>query len=140
VSGEAKYTGDMPLPADALHAALVTSSVPHGKLVSIDAAAALAMPGVAAFYSAKDVPGDHNVGPVFADEECFAREVVTCVGQPVGIVVAESHELAMRAAAAVKARPHASFMSTVACALEREGWHAFAAAPHRSQVLHTLLQ
>ena len=37
--------------------------------------------GVAGFFSAKDVPGDNRIGAVVHDEELFATEVVTCVGQ-----------------------------------------------------------
>lgn len=94
----------MPLPASCLHAALVTSSVPHARIKHIDAAAALAMPGVAGFWGAKDVPGDPCIGPVFPDEACFASDEVTAVGQVIGVVAADTHELARRAAAAVKVR------------------------------------
>jgi hypothetical protein len=102
VCGEAKYTDDAPLPPNTLHAALVTSSEPHAKLRSVDASAALAMHGVAAFFSAKDVPGDSCIGPVFPDETCFAEGEVTCVGHVIGVIAADSHDLAHRGAAAVK--------------------------------------
>ena len=104
VSGEAMYTDDVPLPANCLHAALVTSSVPHARILSVDPAVALAMPGVAGFWGANDVPGDPCIGPVFPDETCFARDEVTAVGQVIGVVAADTHELARRAAAVVKAR------------------------------------
>lgn len=48
------------------------------------------MPGVFAFYSAKDVPGDNKIGPVLHDEDVFASGEVHCVGQIVGVVVADS--------------------------------------------------
>ena len=47
----------------------------------MDAAAALRLPGVVGFYSAKDVPGDNMIGPIMHDEEVFATDTVTCVGQ-----------------------------------------------------------
>jgi xanthine dehydrogenase/oxidase len=102
VSGEAVYTDDIPLPSDCLHAALVTSTVPHARITGIEASEALSMPGVVGFWTAKDVPGDPNIGPVFPDETCFAEEVVTCVGQVIGVLAAASHQLACRAARAVK--------------------------------------
>lgn len=37
VSGEAKYTDDVQLPADALHGALLFSKKPHAKLLKVDA-------------------------------------------------------------------------------------------------------
>jgi xanthine dehydrogenase molybdopterin-binding subunit B len=39
------------------------------------------VPGVVGFFSARDVPGSNLIGPVVADEEVFASEFVTCVGQ-----------------------------------------------------------
>ena len=41
VTGEAHYTDDIPLPGNALRAALVYSDRPHAKLLSIDASSAL---------------------------------------------------------------------------------------------------
>ena len=41
VTGEALYTDDVPLPANALHAKLVTSTRPHAKITSVDPSAAL---------------------------------------------------------------------------------------------------
>lgn len=71
----------MPLPANALHAALVTSSKPHARLLGVDASAALALPGVAGYFDHRSVPGDNRIGAVVHDEEVFATETVTCVGQ-----------------------------------------------------------
>eukprot|EP00878_Enallax_costatus_P021296 GHUV01022542.1.p1 GENE.GHUV01022542.1~~GHUV01022542.1.p1 ORF type:complete len:619 (+),score=146.78 GHUV01022542.1:134-1858(+) len=102
VSGQAQYTDDLPLPPTALHAAFVTSTRPHAKLLSVDPSAALAMPGVAGYYSANDVPGDNHIGPIMHDEEVFATTEVTCVGQVIGVIVAETEPQARRAAKAVK--------------------------------------
>uniref|UniRef100_A0A383W3H7 xanthine dehydrogenase n=1 Tax=Tetradesmus obliquus TaxID=3088 RepID=A0A383W3H7_TETOB len=102
VSGQAQYTDDVPLPPNTLHAAFVTSSKPHAKLLKVDAAAALRLPGVVGFYSAKDVPGDNMIGPIMHDEEVFATDTVTCVGQVIGVVVAETEPAARRGAKAVK--------------------------------------
>ena len=41
VTGEALYTDDVPLPANALHAVLVKSTRPHAKITSVDPSAAL---------------------------------------------------------------------------------------------------
>lgn len=92
VSGEAKYVDDIPAPPRTLHAAPVMSARPHARIVSIDASKALAVPGVVAFISASDIPaGGHNtMGEVVPDEECFASREVHCVGQLIGLLVAES--------------------------------------------------
>lgn len=33
------------------------------------------------YFGAKDVPGDNHIGAVIHDEELFATDKVTCVGQ-----------------------------------------------------------
>jgi len=106
VSGEALYTDDIPSTAGTLHGALVLSTCAHGLIKSIDASEALTMEGVRRFMDASifetEKLGSNKIGPVLKDEECFASEKVVCVGQPVGIIVADSHELAMAASAKVK--------------------------------------
>ena len=72
VSGEARYVDDMPLPPGALHAVLVVSAKPHARILSVDAAAARAVPGVRGVFGAGDVPGDNRIGAVIHDEELFA--------------------------------------------------------------------
>lgn len=62
----------------------------------------LQKPGVEGFFSAKDVPGGNDMGAVVHDEECFASEVVTCVGQPIGVIVADTEQHARMAARLVK--------------------------------------
>ena len=64
--------------------------------------AILQKPGVEGFFSAKDVPGANDMGAVVHDEECFASEEVTCVGQPIGVIVADTEQHARMAARLVK--------------------------------------
>ncbi|KMS94882.1 hypothetical protein BVRB_014400 isoform A [Beta vulgaris subsp. vulgaris] len=101
VTGEAEYVDDMGMPPNGLHAALILSKKPHARIVSIDDSGAKTLPGFAGIFFAKDVPGDNHIGPVVADEELFASELVTCVGQVIGIVVADTHENAKLAAGKV---------------------------------------
>ncbi|XP_068339834.1 xanthine dehydrogenase 1-like [Pyrus communis] len=98
VTGEAEYADDTPLPPNGLHAALILSRKPHARIHSIDDSGAKLSPGFAGIYLAKDVPADNNIGPVVEDEELFASEFVTCVGQVIGVVVADTHENAKLAA------------------------------------------
>ncbi|KAL1215699.1 Xanthine dehydrogenase 1 [Cardamine amara subsp. amara] len=101
VTGEAEYTDDTPVPPNTLHAALVLSKVPHARILSIDDSAAKSSPGFVGLFLAKDIPGDNMIGPIVADEELFATDVVTCVGQVIGVVVADTHENAKNAAGKV---------------------------------------
>ncbi|GMY16295.1 xanthine dehydrogenase 1-like isoform X1 [Fagus crenata] len=98
VTGEAEYTDDSPLPPNGLHAALVLSRKAHARILSIDDSRAKASPGFAGIFLARDVPGDNKIGAVVKDEEVFATEFATCVGQVIGVVVADTHEKAKLAA------------------------------------------
>jgi xanthine dehydrogenase large subunit len=102
VSGRAQYADDIALPANALHAAFGLSRIAHGRLGALDASAALAMPGVVAMGTAADVPGENNYGSVLRDDPIFADGIVQYAGQPVFATVANSYQLARRAAAAVR--------------------------------------
>ncbi|XVF69650.1 hypothetical protein PTKIN_Ptkin11bG0098700 [Pterospermum kingtungense] len=101
VTGEAEYTDDTPMPPNALHAALVLSKKPHARILSIDDSGARSSPGFAGIFFAKDVPGSNKIGPIVMDEELFASEFVTSVGQVIGVVVADTHENAKLGAARV---------------------------------------
>ncbi len=61
-------------------------------------------PGVIAVLSADDIPGENNSGPVLHDDPILAVNEVLYLGQPVFAVIAESNELARRAAALAKKR------------------------------------
>lgn len=100
-TGEARYLDDTPPHPQELHGALVLSTVAHGNLLSVDPAPALAMPGVHAYYGADDVPGDNATGPIIHDEVIFAKGKVTCIGQAIGIVLADTASRAREAAKAV---------------------------------------
>ncbi|KAG0086893.1 hypothetical protein BGZ92_007779 [Podila epicladia] len=103
VTGEALYTDDMPTLHNELYGAMVLSSRAHAKIVSIDTSAALAHPGVKAYYGHRDVPGNNIWGAaMFDDEEIFASEEVHCVGQIIGVIVADNQVIAQEAARKVK--------------------------------------
>ncbi|KAL7174122.1 hypothetical protein ACSBR2_033390 [Camellia fascicularis] len=98
VTGEAEYTDDTPMPPAGLHGALILSQKPHARILSIDDSGAKSSPGFAGIFFAKDVPGDNMIGAVISDEELFATEFVTCVGQAIGVVVADTYQHAKLAA------------------------------------------
>ncbi len=100
VSGEATYTDDIPELRGTLYAALVLSPVAHGTLQGegIDRAALLKAHGVVAVYTAKDIPGENNCGPIIHDDPFLAAGKVEFVGQPVAVVVAREMLYAREAA------------------------------------------
>ena len=99
VAGAAPYIDDLPELAGTLHAALGLSPVAHGQLLAIDLARLRAQPGVVAVFSAADIPGPNDCGPIVHDDPILADGTVRHIGQPVFAVVAHTREQARRAAA-----------------------------------------
>jgi xanthine dehydrogenase large subunit len=102
VAGGATYIDDIPEVKGTLHAAPILSNVARGKLLGVDAGAALKMPGVRDVILAADVPGDPILATFIHDEPVFARDTVEFVGQVVGVVVADTVMQARRAARKVQ--------------------------------------
>jgi len=99
VAGAAPYVDDLPELAGTLHAALGLSPVAHGRLLGFDRARIAALPGVVDVLVAADFPGANDCGPVLHDDPILADGTVRYVGQPVFAVIAETRDLARRAAA-----------------------------------------
>ena len=98
VAGRATYIDDMPEISGTLHAAPIMSNIAHGKLLGIDAALALSMPGVRGIVLPNDVPGDKMLASFIGDEPIFAMNFVQHIGQVVGLVIAETVDAARKAA------------------------------------------
>ncbi|MGI3169132.1 xanthine dehydrogenase molybdopterin binding subunit [Pseudooceanicola sp. C21-150M6] len=103
VTGAARYVDDIPAPAGCLSLAFGLSEVACGKLISLDLDAVRAAPGVVAVLTAADLPFDADVSPSNHDEPLLATKRVHFVGQPLFLVIAESHRAARRAARLGKA-------------------------------------
>jgi xanthine dehydrogenase large subunit len=102
VTGTATYIDDIPELKGTLHAAPILSTVAHGRLLGVDARAALAMPGVREMLLARDIPGDPHLATFVHDEPIFANGEVHHIGQVVGLVVADTVMDARRAARKVQ--------------------------------------
>ena len=100
VTGSATFTDDMPELAGTLYAALIKSPVAHGELIGdgIDREAILKEHGVVAVYTAKDIPGENNCGPIVHDDPFLAVGKVEFIGQVVAVVVAREMLYAREAA------------------------------------------
>jgi CO/xanthine dehydrogenase Mo-binding subunit len=100
VTGAARYPGDLVRPG-MLHLKVVFAGRPHARILSINTSAALALPGVAAVFTAADVP-NNAYGLIDADQPVLCADVVRFVGDKVALVVAESREAAAAAADLVR--------------------------------------
>ncbi|MEA2991094.1 MAG: aerobic carbon-monoxide dehydrogenase large subunit [Alphaproteobacteria bacterium] len=106
VTGQGRFAGDINFPHQ-LHMRIVRSPVAHGKLNSVDASAALALPGVVAVWTNADIA---DLSPIDfrADKSAevlkpyrqpaLARGRVRYVGDPVAAVFAEDPYIAEDAA------------------------------------------
>jgi xanthine dehydrogenase large subunit len=109
VAGAAAYVDDLPEPPGVLHLAFGHAAEGHAALVSLDLDAVRAAPGVVAVFTAADIPGENNVGPVVHDDRLLADGEILYPGQPLFLVAATSTRAARRAArlgkAVVEPRP-----------------------------------
>ena len=98
-SGEAIYVDDIPRIKGELHMDFVLSTKAHANILEIDESQALQIPGVAAFYCHKDIDADCNQYTMVLepDEVLFAQGTVLCVGQVIGVILAETPEIAAQA-------------------------------------------
>jgi len=101
--GEKPFVDDMRVPG-MLHGAVVLSEHPRAKVLAIDTAEALAMPGVVRILSAPDVTGQRGTGLAIPDLPIFvaAGETTCCVGDIFALVVADTAFHARQAAEKVK--------------------------------------
>jgi xanthine dehydrogenase molybdenum-binding subunit len=93
ITGEARFSDDYDFPG-MLHARTLRAGVPHARIVSIDASAARALPGVHAVLTHEDVPGRNRHGLVTIDWPVLCDDKVRYVGDAVAIVAADDPETA----------------------------------------------
>ena len=98
VTGRSIYVDDLPELQGTLYLAVFGSPVAHGHLKSIDLSAAEKVPGVFRIFTAKDIPGDNQIGGIIPDEPLLADQEVHFHGMPIALVAAESEAIAMEAA------------------------------------------
>ncbi|MDQ3700823.1 MAG: xanthine dehydrogenase family protein molybdopterin-binding subunit, partial [Chloroflexota bacterium] len=109
ITGQGTYVDDVRL-VDMLYAAVARSPIAHGRIKSIDTAAATAAPDVVAVYTAEDL---HFAGPLpnssalsgvhVSRSDPICAEKVRMVGDPIAFVVAESRYAARDAADLIEA-------------------------------------
>ncbi|MEC5385727.1 xanthine dehydrogenase molybdopterin binding subunit [Uliginosibacterium sp. H3] len=123
VSGSASYIDDLLEMQGTLHAAFGLSTCAHGRILSMDLDAVRQAPGVVSVLTARDIPGLNDCGPIIKDDPILADGLVQFYGQPMFIVLAESHDAARRAARLAKVEYEAlPAMLTTAEAIAAESW------------------
>jgi aldehyde oxidoreductase len=131
VTGMTDYGADLGLkmPPGTLRLALVQANVSHARILSIDTAAAAAMPGVAKVITHKDVKGKNRITGLITfatnkgdgwDRPILCDEKVFQFGDAIAIVAADTEEHARAAAekVTVKLEPLPPYMSAPAAMAE----------------------
>ena len=96
VTGQTRFADDVVLPR-MLHCKLLRSTVPHARIVRIDASRARAHPGVHLVLTGDDFPISYGILPVSQDEHALAVDRVRFVGDPVAAVIARDELTAFEA-------------------------------------------
>src|SRR5262252_5008634 len=94
--GQTKFADDIVLPR-MFYCKLLRSHLPHALIKSIDASKALALPGVLAIITGKDLPVPYGILPVSQDEHALCIDKVRFVGDPVAAVAAVDEDVAFDA-------------------------------------------
>lgn len=127
--GRTKYTNDRVRP-DMLHAVLLRSTVPAGRIRKLDVSAALRCPGVRAVATGADAPGLYGIG--IADHPLLAIDTIRYHGEPIAVIAAETEKQARAALAAIvlEVEPLAPVFTMAealqpAARLVHEGWRGY---------------
>ncbi len=97
VTGQFAYSSDLSAPG-MLWGHTVRSPHAHARVLAINVAEAVAMPGVHAVLTHADIPGENRYGLEFRDQPVLAVDRVRYFGEAVALVAAEHPEQARRAA------------------------------------------
>ena len=94
--GQTKFADDIVLPR-MLFCKILRSHLPHALIKNIDVSKALALPGVFAVITGKDLPIPYGILPVSQDEHALCIEKVRFIGDPVAAVAAIDEDVAFDA-------------------------------------------
>ncbi|HJX90202.1 MAG TPA: molybdopterin cofactor-binding domain-containing protein [Pyrinomonadaceae bacterium] len=94
--GQTKFADDIVLPR-MLYCKILRSHFPHAVIKNIDASKALALPGVFAVITGKDLPISYGILPVSQDEHALCIDKVRFIGDPVAAVAAIDEDVAFDA-------------------------------------------
>ncbi len=106
VTGRAKFTDDLKF-SRVLHAAPVYSDFVHARIIRVATEEAERAAGVIKVLTARDVPGENRYGQIIRDFRIFADDKIRYNGDVVAMVVAETRDLAIRAASLVRVEAEA---------------------------------
>jgi len=101
VTGAARFADDYAFP-EMLYGATLRAAHPHAHIRSIDTSEAIAIDGVHAVLTHRDVPGQNRHGLVIDDWPVLCDDKVRYLGDAVAIVAADTAEIANEALALIE--------------------------------------
>jgi len=85
--GKARFTSDY-IPKDTMVVKVLRGTMPHALLRRVDTSAAQRVPGVVAVLTARDVPGENEIGYAMPEQPFLNDVKVHYVGDPIALVCA----------------------------------------------------
>lgn len=101
VSGGTQFLTDISV-GGMIYSAPVYSQIPFGNIISIDSSKAEQSSGFINFITAKDIPGENQVGVIADDQPLFADKTVRYIGDSVGLIIANSPARALELAKLIR--------------------------------------
>jgi len=95
-TGQTKFADDIVLPR-MLYCKILRTHLPHALIKSVDVSKAIALPGVLAVITGKDLPIPYGILPVSQDEHALCVDKVRFIGDPVAAVAAIDEDIAFDA-------------------------------------------
>ena len=98
VKGKSIYLDDIQEMKGTLYALPFDATVAHAKIISIDLHKALQRNGIVTILTAKDIPGENQIGGIIPDEPLFADGEVHFRGQVIALIIGTSEHHCRQAA------------------------------------------
>jgi len=102
VKGKSIYLDDIQEVHGTLYALPFDATVAHAKIKSLDLESALKHKGIVEILTAKDIPGQNQIGGIFPDEPLLADGEVHFRGQVIALIVGKSEHDCRMAAKLIK--------------------------------------
>ena len=100
-TGLLKYADDIVLPR-MLACRIHRAPIAHARILQVDTSKAVAMPGVVAVLTGRDLPIPFGILPVSQDEHALCPDKVRFIGDPVAAVAAVDEDVAFEAMNAIR--------------------------------------
>ncbi len=98
VKGKSIYLDDIQELQGTLYALPFDASVAHAKITAIDYTQAIHRVGIVRIITAKDIPGENQIGGILPDEPLFAEDEVHFRGQVIALIIGTSEHHCRQAA------------------------------------------